>query len=297
MKGANVRLRGMMMQPRRASAPEMPSFLADPAALSTIFAQIAQKHAEIDRRMSQMHAMAAHLETGLARLDDYAKEWKALKKGDKGDAGMSPDFVQVVDALMKQVAPKLGELDDERLKRIAKEVVAVMPKPKKGKAGKDAPAVSMPTKEEMIGHLMEVLKEGKVKIKAEHIEGLKEGLEQTLGPIRSLAAGFRGGGDTVAAGSNITLTKDSVGNVVINAVAGSGSNVATQKLTGVQSGSNVTIDLAGLSHPFSVILGVYKNGQLLDPSDPSFGWSRIGNIITVLNGFDTDAYLISYTYA
>lgn len=79
--------------------------------------------------------------------------------------------------------------------------------------------------------------------------------------------------------------------------AGGGSNTAIQSLTPTQSGSNITLDLTGLSHPYISIQGVYKNGQLLTAGDPTFGWSKTSDTITVLNAFDTDQFQILFVYA
>ncbi len=76
---------------------------------------------------------------------------------------------------------------------------------------------------------------------------------------------------------------------------GAGSaNVASELLIGTQSGSDVTLDLSGLSHPFVQIFGVYRNGQKVTPN---VTWTRSGSTITVFNASASNAFLIDYTYA
>ena len=69
----------------------------------------------------------------------------------------------------------------------------------------------------IIQKIME-LPAGKFKIKSDQVDGL----EQTMSAFRSqLGKGYlHGGGDTVAAGTNVTITTDSHGRKVINATGG-----------------------------------------------------------------------------
>lgn len=76
-----------------------------------------------------------------------------------------------------------------------------------------------------------------------------------------------------------------------------GTNVALERLLPTQSGSNITLNLTQLSNVYLDILGIFKNGQLLNETDASFGWSQAGDTITVLNGFTSDIFYVDYTYA
>lgn len=93
-----------------------------------------------------------------------------------------------------------------------------------------------------------------------------------------------------------TLTGSDEGNGVVNiagAGGGVGTNVSTQVVTAVQSGSDVTIDLTQLTHPFSAIEIVSRNGQILTPIAY---WSISGNTITIPNADAGDSYVIQYTW-
>lgn len=99
-------------------------------------------------------------------------------------------------------------------------------------------------------------------------------------------------------GSGVSVARlaDGVAVVTVTGGSGSGSAVATEKLTPSASGSNITLDLTGLSNTYDTVQWVAKNGQILDPDDATFGWSKTGDTITVLNGADTDIFMVSYSY-
>lgn len=227
------------------------------------------------------------LQAGMQAVEDAKAAFSTVKagppgpigvgiKGEKGDKGDSVKLADVVAAVVPLV-PRLDE--DVLIEKVLKKVR----KPKDGRAGKDAEPFDMSVIEKML--------EGR-KFRLEHVEGL----EQTLSVFKNFMArgGVRGGGDTVGAGTGISIVN--IGGVRVISATSSGANVATEQLTPTQAGSSVTLNLTGLTHTFIAILGVYKNGQLLIPSDATFGWSRIGNTITVLNAFDTDSFQVQYTY-
>lgn len=72
----------------------------------------------------------------------------------------------------------------------------------------------------IVEKVFELLSTGKKKLSIKHLDDFNEGLEQTIAPIRHLANGFRGGGDTVIAGTNVVITSDASGKKVINALGG-----------------------------------------------------------------------------
>lgn len=74
---------------------------------------------------------------------------------------------------------------------------------------------------------------------------------------------------------------------------GSGTNVDTRVVTAVQSGSDVTIDLTQLPHPFVAVEVVFRNGQAITPIAY---WSLVGNIVTIFNADAGESYMIQYTY-
>lgn len=113
-------------------------------------------------------------------------------------------------------------------------------------------------------------------------------------------------------GANMTLAPDDVAILTYDNVTerwrvwestptGSNPDAATESLTPTQVGNDITLDLTGLSNTFSVILGIFRNGQLVTSgtsggSDGSSRWSRAGNIVTVYNAADSDFFSVQYTY-
>jgi hypothetical protein len=102
-----------------------------------------------------------------------------------------------------------------------------------------------------------------------------------------------GGGDTVRAGTNITITRNADGTTTISSTASGGSSIATEALTGTQAGTSVTLDLTQLSHTYTGILLIMRNGQILTPTT---SWSRVGDVITILNASASNTFLVQYTY-
>lgn len=103
-----------------------------------------------------------------------------------------------------------------------------------------------------------------------------------------------GGFNTIDLVSGITATDG--GNGVIDLVGsggGSGASVATEIVTAVQSGSDITLDLTTLSHVFVAIEVVFRNGANITPGA---SWSRSGNTITVFNADSTEVFQVQYTY-
>lgn len=298
MKGSPVHLRGPI-KPRTPVAS--PFMFGDQAQFMEFVKQVIE--------------MRQTLEQGLKMLGEKTAAFDEMKRG---PAGVAPTAEEVAQALRKYLpqAPTASEVADElrphlKAPAAASDIAAlaaklvVVPEPPiidldaiaalaatKVKV-KKAKAAVVPTKEDIASHVIDTIKAGKL-ISLEHVAGWKEGLEQTLSPIRRLAEGFRGGGDTVVAGPGIVITNTVGGNKQITA-PGTGSSVYTQKLLPTQAGSSITLDLSLLDHTLGRVLGIYKNGQLLDPADPSFGWSVTGSTATVLSAFDTDVFLVNYS--
>lgn len=86
---------------------------------------------------------------------------------------------------------------------------------------------------------------------------------------------------------------DAGGSVAAVSAAGGGSNIATEVVTAVQSGGNITLDLTTLAHTFVAIEVVFRNGQGITPVT---SWSRSGNTITVLNADASEVFMVQYTY-
>lgn len=74
---------------------------------------------------------------------------------------------------------------------------------------------------------------------------------------------------------------------------GTGTNVDTKVIAGVQSGANVTLDLTTLPHTFVAVELVMRNGQVIQPV---VYWSLIGSTVTVFNADASEVFMVQYTY-
>lgn len=168
----------------------------------------------------RIDSMGVSFDRAMEALVGRAKELSLINKGDKGDkpiAGVDFHIPKQVDegALEKRILSKVPKVIPQVIDedKIARRAARLVPKPSSPK---------VPTADEILEQFFTLVTTGKRKINVKHLEGFNEGLEQTMAPIRHLAAGFRGGGDTVAAGTNVTLTILPSGKVQINAAGGGG---------------------------------------------------------------------------
>ncbi len=72
-----------------------------------------------------------------------------------------------------------------------------------------------------------------------------------------------------------------------------GANIATEVVTAVTSGANITLDLTTLAHTFVTIEVVFRGGQNITPIS---SWSISGNTITVFQADSTEVFQVQYTY-
>lgn len=98
-------------------------------------------------------------------------------------------------------------------------------------------------------------------------------------------------------GAGVTVTDDAGDDATVVTIPGGGGSGLASKaevLAGSQSGADVELDTGDLSEAYTTILGVYRNGQLLTPTDD---WTQAGAIITVFEADAGDAFVVSYTYS
>jgi hypothetical protein len=120
---------------------------------------------------------------------------------------------------------------------IARHVLKLLPAPKDGLNGRPGKDGKAPTIKEVFDHLKENLK-------VEHIPGLKNEIDsyrnQLAGKVYGRDTLVRGGGDTVAAGTGIAISKDVNGKTVItNTASGAGTAVYNEVVSG--SGTSFTL--------------------------------------------------------
>lgn len=212
--------------------------------------------------------------------------------------GKDADVNEVVEAVLERIPrAKDGEpghtpqkgidyFTKEDVREVVSAVLKRIPKPKNGKDGKDA-VLDMEA-------LIEAVKTSK-KLGVGDIEGLTQTMRSMWNQIGKKGY-LHGGGDTIRAGSGVTITRNLDGTTTISATSG-GANVATEAVTAVQSGSNVTIDLTQLSQTYTSVLLVTRNGMVLTLGDTNLGYTQAGDILTIYNADESEPFLIQYTYS
>lgn len=149
MRGIPIRMRGV---PRRP----MPS----PVALDPQM---------ILKSLQEVLALKDMFFEGLNALQEAKAAFETIKQGRPGISGRSVVLEDVVREVLKQLP--YTELDEERLRKVAQMVFRKMPKPKRGKKGKDAELPQVPTVEQILEMFFEALKTGKKKLFLKDIEG------------------------------------------------------------------------------------------------------------------------------
>lgn len=187
------------------------------------------------------------IEEGKDKLENVALDvLEHVKSITKGEDGQDADEEEIVERVTQKVRidipkletkiiatilaqfPRQPSLDEEKL---FKKFLAKMPKSKAGLKFIQERIETDPMS--VIEKIMQ-LPEDKFKVKIANVEGL----DQTIAAFRNqLARGYlHGGGDTVTAGTNVTITTNSQGQKVISAVGGGGVTVG-QPVTGGISNS------------------------------------------------------------
>lgn len=140
--------------------------------------------------------------------------------------------------------------------------------------GKDGQNGISPTidYQKIIADVISQLTSGK-KLKPEHIDGLTKGLGKLEEFLK--LGGYRGGGDTIAAGTGVTISIDVNGKKVINASAASGG---FQQPTGTVNGSNQVFVWA--TAPKVIIVDQGRPMQKVS-SDGTVNWTIVGTTTTL----------------
>jgi hypothetical protein len=232
---------------------------------------------EVKRIVQEAKTLSETANSHLARINRLPRG----EKGDKGDRGpqglpgkdgkdgISPDPIEVSSRILSQI--KL---------------------PKDGRDGKDA------DEDKIVAKLIKRILKEKLLTK-DHISGLMEEIGSYRHQMAMRQAGQHGGGMTLEAGPNITLTPQANGTVLVTAAGGgSGTNVVTQyTLTAVQAGSDVTIDLNQLTNyaTFDQLVAVYRN-NVPQTEGASYNFTVSGDTVTIFNAASDEIYNITYSY-
>lgn len=257
--------------------------------------------------------------TKATELADYAAAIQNLPpgepgvsiKGDKGDPGSPAEVPEInYDYIISEVldnmpVPKDGESPD--VNEVVSRVLAAMPAPKVAKvdegkiidkvlrlipktAAIEVPKIDI---EELTTAVLELIKKDK-RLTPEHINGLQGQIDsyrsQLAGKRYGKETWARGGGDTVAAGTNVTIVTNANGVKVIS--AGGSSPTTIPVYNEVLAGAGTSWTLAHTPSTNSVEL--FANGQRLTPT---VDFSISGTTITTVNSWVAGTVVADYTYA
>lgn len=184
---------------------------------------------------ARIDAMDKHIESAHQHL----KRAEKIQKGDKGEPGRTGDKGDSI----KGDTPPVSEVAAALKPHVIEALKQHIPAPIKGEDGK--PGVNAEPLDPI--KVVELIKEKNL-LKVEHIGGF----ERKIAEVRS--AVMRGGGDTVAAGTNVTIS-------VINGVktiSSSGGSSTTKVRDEIPSGSGTAFTLAHT--PVASTLQLFRGG-------------------------------------
>ncbi len=145
---------------------------------------------------------------------------------------------------------------------------------------------SLPKSEVDPEEILKIFTQKGKKLKTDFIDGF----EQTIASrFHQLARGYlHGGGDTIAAGSNITLTRNANGTVTISSSGGSGTWFQDELLA-YSDGTNYA-----LAHAPVTVVFIFVNGQLLRSGGVDY--TRTGTAIVMISQL-SKSDIVTATYS
>lgn len=219
--------------------------------------------------------LRAELERKLQEIDVVLAKVLEIQKGEQREFPTKEELLAIIEPLIPE--PIVGQDGYTPIKNIdyfdgsvgakgEKGDSIVGPIGPKGDSGKDAVA----DHETLVSAISQYLEEGKIKIQTKHIDGWQDANEV----VRRFIAGgsIRGGGDTVKAGTGITITTDVNGNKVITGSA-SGTLVRDE----IPAGSGTAFTLAHT--PLANTLQLFRGGSRQSIANGDF--TIVGTAITL----------------
>lgn len=222
----------------------------------------AAKMQEVDKRLAQ-------IDSGIGQL----RSLHAVQKGEKGDPGDTPNAHVIEERVLARIpTPKDGQTPVVDHAAIVKKVYGqiVIPTPKPGKDADPAKVVDL---------VIEKIKQDKL-LKPEHIDGLPRELTSYRAQLAGKHYGentmVRGGGDTIAAGTGVSIT---VSNGVKTISASAGNAPVTVDLSAQCDGVNKVFTIPAFTSILH-LLGtdfpiIYK---------PTTDFTAVGTALTIAAG-------------
>lgn len=200
--------------------------------------------AHVQQLIGELTTLKGQLETSLENADALAEKHRNLQKGDQGEPGQKGDSVYTQEELLPYIqyvlktvldnipTPKDGNPGEpgatpilgvhyftpEHRAQMVSEVLRQIRQPKDGQT----PVIDLGA---VTSHVVEEITSKKL-LKKDHIDGLVPEIEsyrsQLAGKHYGKDTWARGGGDTVKAGTNVTITANPDGTKSINAPSAGG---------------------------------------------------------------------------
>lgn len=230
------------------------------------------------------------LERKIAEAHKELLRVQEIQRGEPGVKGDMPAIQDVVKALIPYIpaipGPK-GDMPIVNTEAIVQKVLKQIPsnKPKEIDHTKLADEV------------IKILIKDK-KLKTEHITGLPNELasyrNQLAGKHYGSDTTVRGGGDTLKAGTNTTLTRNTDGTVSVNAQAGGGGSVSVYSETpvGLINGSNTTYTTL---NNITTVIRLTLNGEDIDPAQYTTSGSGFTMLTPIPASFSGTPFTIVYS--
>lgn len=231
------------------------------------------------------------------RIREHFNEIKPSLKGDKGvDAKVDLNaLAQKAAALIPK--PEDGEdgddgndADEELIaQKVLSTVLANLPAVENGKPGADA----VLDHDQVAQKVVDLIKE-KQMINMDHIDGIGKQMERYWRNVmaKSKSPVIGGGGDTVVAGTGITITKDGNGRSTISSLSAPGTAVYEEIPS--DSGNHINFTLAHT--PIAGTFRLYRGGNR-QQSGVSKDYTISGSTLTLTNALTTGELLIcDYEY-
>lgn len=216
---------------------------------------------------------------------DYLNELKKTENKIDKSVGSLHELLTKAVSDVQSIIYQIVVLAQEKLSGLpsTEELLAYIPIPKDGKDGQDGKdgttpdldvvakevlsKIDLPTKEELEDTLKQLVSKKKLTVK--DIDGIDEYIASIRRAVM-LGGNVRGGGDTVAAGSGVTITTSN-GVKTINAAGG----VSVETPTGTVDGSNTVFTVSN-APVFIVVDGVNKYETL--------HYTYVAGTITITDG-------------
>lgn len=211
--------------------------------------------------------------------------------------GKTPTKTELL-TLIKPLIPKVKDGEDGKTptkKELEEIIKPLIPEVKNGEDGKDG---SPDTPQEVADKLNTLTKAVDWKVlknvpdMARKTPGGGGGQDVSVSYEGTKLTGVLKSLEFVGGGVNVQQLSDGTIVVTVPTPSGASANIATEEVVATQDGDNINIDLSQLTHDYTAIMFVARNGQIQSPST----WSITNDILTLTEASASNSLLVQYTY-